>query len=220
MFARAYDSAIRPIALGRELLALIDSMDDKSPVGSHFVVKLNAADHEAFADIEKHLTRELAEAATQFSEQNNLVHDAPISVVLRVDDSVKTGEFLIVSENEADQKIGATTLNEIVVAKKPDVSATQGLVEAVLVLKNGERIVLEGDSLKIGRQATCRVRFDDSNVSREHAQMRRTGEGWKILDLNSTNGTKINGVKILEEKLLVNGDEIGFGTSGAKFEIS
>ncbi|NBO67583.1 MAG: FHA domain-containing protein, partial [Actinobacteria bacterium] len=77
-----------------------------------------------------------------------------------------------------------------------------------------------GDTLKIGRQASCRVVFNDSNVSREHAQLRRTAEGWKILDLGSTNGTKINGLKISEEQLLVNGDDLSFGTSGARFEIS
>ncbi|NDB41513.1 MAG: FHA domain-containing protein [Actinobacteria bacterium] len=76
------------------------------------------------------------------------------------------------------------------------------------------------DTLKIGRQASCRVVFNDSNVSREHAQLRRTAEGWKILDLGSTNGTKINGLKISEEQLLVNGDDLSFGTSGARFEIS
>ena len=87
-------------------------------------------------------------------------------------------------------------------------------------MQNGERVVLEADSLKIGRQASCRIVFNDSNVSREHAQMRRTADGWKLLDLGSTNGTKINGVKITEEQLLVNGDELSFGTSSAKFEIS
>ena len=88
------------------------------------------------------------------------------------------------------------------------------------MLLNGERVVLEGDSLKIGRQATCRVVFNDSNVSREHAQMRRTADGWKVLDLNSTNGVKINGRQIVAEQLLVNGDELAFGTSTARFEIS
>ena len=62
--------------------------------------------------------------------------------------------------------------------------------------------------------------FNDSNVSREHAQMRRTADGWKVLDLNSTNGVKINGQQIVAEQLLVNGDELAFGTSTARFEIS
>jgi len=219
MFARAYGSAIRPINLGRELLGLIDSMDKSGPINPDFVVNLNAKDYEAFADIEKHLTRELAEAATQFAEKNDLKHSAPISVILRVDDAIKVGDFSIINESQPERTSDELATQKNSIAMQP-VVATAPLIEAVLVMQNGERIVLETDSLKIGRQATCRIVFNDSNVSREHAQMRRTSDGWKLLDLGSTNGTKINGVKISEEQLLVNGDELSFGTSSAKFEIS
>jgi pSer/pThr/pTyr-binding forkhead associated (FHA) protein len=219
MFARAYGSAIRPINLGRELLGLIDSMDKSGPINPDFVVNLNAKDYAAFADIEKHLTRELAEAATQFAEKNDLKHSAPISVILRVDDAIKVGDFSIINESQPERTSDVLSTQKNSIAMQP-VVATAPLIEAALVMQNGERIVLETDSLKIGRQATCRIVFNDSNVSREHAQMRRTADGWKLLDLGSTNGTKINGVKISEEQLLVNGDELSFGTSSAKFEIS
>jgi hypothetical protein len=219
MFARAYGSAIRPLNLGRELLGLIDSMDKSSPINPDFVVNLNATDYEAFADIEKHLLRELAEAATQFAERNDLRHQAPISVILRVDDAIKVGSFSITNEIERELMTDAGVAAKVSDIAEP-MNSSPRLVEAALVLQNGERITLDTDSLKIGRQASCRVVFNDSNVSREHAQMRRSADGWKLLDLGSTNGTKINGVKITEEQLLANGDELGFGTSSAKFEIS
>jgi len=219
MFARAYGSAIRPLNLGRELLSLIDSMDKLSPINPDFVVNLNATDYEAFADIEKHLLRELAEAATQFAERNDLRHQAPISVILRVDDAIKVGSFSITNEIERELMTDAGVAAKVSDIAEP-MNSSPRLVEAALVLQNGERITLDTDSLKIGRQASCRVVFNDSNVSREHAQMRRSADGWKLLDLGSTNGTKINGVKITEEQVLVNGDELGFGTSSAKFEIS
>ena len=219
MFARAYGSAIRPLNLGRELLGLIDSMDKSSPINPDFVVNLNATDYEAFADIEKHLLRELAEAATQFAERNDLRHQAPISVILRVDDAIKVGSFSITNEIEREMMADTGVVAKVSDVAEP-INSSPRLVEAALVLQNGERITLDTDSLKIGRQASCRIVFNDSNVSREHAQLRRSADGWKLLDLGSTNGTKINGVKITEEQLLVNGDELGFGTSSAKFEIS
>ena len=89
MFARAYGSAIRPINLGRELLGLIDSFDKSDPINPNFIVNLSAEDYAAFADIEKYLLRELAEAATQYAEQNGLRHHSPISVVLTVNETVK-----------------------------------------------------------------------------------------------------------------------------------
>ena len=219
MFARAYRSAIRPITIGRELLGLIDSTDKSGSINPNFVVNLNVDDYAAFADIEKHLLRELAEAATQFAEQKGLRHDAPISVILKVVDTLKTGDFQVAFDSEAEHDV-AKQVNENRANTTLPIAATTKLVSSVLVLKTGERIELDGDTLKIGRQASCRVVFNDSNVSREHAQLRRTAEGWKILDLGSTNGTKINGLKISEEQLLVNGDDLSFGTSGARFEIS
>ena len=219
MFARAYGSAIRPLNLGRELLGLIDSMDKSSQLNPDFVVNLNATDYEAFADIEKHLLRELAEAATQFAERNDLRHQAPISVILKVDNTIKVGSFSITNETEHEIMVDAGAVAKVSEIAEP-MNGPPRLVEAALVLQNGERITLDTDSLKIGRQASCRIVFNDSNVSREHAQLRRSADGWKLLDLASTNGTKINGVKITEEQLLVNGDELGFGTSSAKFEIS
>jgi len=140
-------------------------------------------------------------------------------VILRVDDAIKVGDFSIINESQPERTSDVLATQKNSIAMQP-VVATAPLIEAALVMQNGERIVLETDSLKIGRQATCRIVFNDSNVSREHAQMRRTADGWKLLDLGSTNGTKINGVKISEEQLLVNGDELSFGTSSAKFEIS
>ena len=219
MFARAYGSAIRPLNLGRKLLGLIDSMDKSSPLNPDFVVNLNATDYEAFADIEKHLLRELAEAATQFAERNDLRHQAPISVILKVDDAIKVGSFSITNEIERELMADAGVVAKVSDVAEP-INSSPRLVDAALVLLNGERITLDTDSLKIGRQASCRIVFNDSNVSREHAQLRRSVDGWKLLDLDSTNGTKINGVKITQEQLLVNGDELGFGTSSAKFEIS
>ena len=219
MFARAYGSAIRPLNLGRELLGLIDSMDKSSPLNPDFVVNLNATDYEAFADIEKHLLRELAEAATQFAERNDLRHQEPISVILKVDNAIKVGSFSITNEIEREIMTDAGAVAKVSDVAEP-MNSSPRLVEAALVLQSGERITLDTDSLKIGRQASCRIVFNDSNVSREHAQLRRSADGWKLLDLGSTNGTKINGVKITEEQLLVNGDELGFGTSSAKFEIS
>ena len=219
MFARAYGSAIRPLNLGRELLGLIDSMDKSSPINPDFVVNLNATDYEAFADIEKHLLRELAEAATQFAERNDLRHQEPISVILKVDNAIKVGSFSITNEIEREMMADTGVVAKVSDVAEP-INSSPRLVEAALVLQNGERITLDTDSLKIGRQASCRIVFNDSNVSREHAQLRRSADGWKLLDLGSTNGTKINGVKITEEQLLVNGDELGFGTSSAKFEIS
>jgi putative nucleotidyltransferase with HDIG domain len=55
----------------------------------------------------------------------------------------------------------------------------------------------EGDGLlRIGRLATLELRIDDGSVSRCHAEIRPTERGWRLRDLGSTNGTRLNGVRL------------------------
>jgi hypothetical protein len=59
----------------------------------------------------------------------------------------------------------------------------------------------------IGRGADCDIAIDDHAISRHHARLRRTTEGWDVLDLGSTNGTWLNGRRITNAVALP-GDEL------------
>jgi putative nucleotidyltransferase with HDIG domain len=50
--------------------------------------------------------------------------------------------------------------------------------------------------LRAGRLASLEIVLDDSSVSRRHAEVRLGDEGWHVRDLESTNGTYVNGVRI------------------------
>ena len=57
----------------------------------------------------------------------------------------------------------------------------------------------------------------DGSVSRVHAEFRRTGDGWTVVDWGSTNGTFVGGTKISEPTRLSNGDMIAVGEVGFAF---
>lgn len=66
------------------------------------------------------------------------------------------------------------------------------------------------DVVVVGRASSCDVRFPDQSVSRRHAQLRRQGDGWRVVDLLSTNGTFLNNRRI-SSAIALPGDQLGFG---------
>jgi pSer/pThr/pTyr-binding forkhead associated (FHA) protein len=53
----------------------------------------------------------------------------------------------------------------------------------------------------------------DETVSRRHALLRRAGDSWLLVDLNSTNGTRLNGWRLVEEIEVRAGDRVSFGSA-------
>jgi len=224
MFARAYATSIRPISLGRQLIGLLDASADHQPLSGSYVIRMQSSDLAAFVDVKAHLIRELVIAATQHCEKQGYEYNEPFSIVLEDDEAIKSGTFQIspqLTPKIATQPAGSASASATPIEKVAEiVPAPEPAINATLILSTGQRINLSGENMKIGRHATCSVIFADSNVSREHAQLINSIDGWSIVDLGSTNGTKVNGVKIAGQKLLMAGDELAFGTSTARFEVS
>jgi pSer/pThr/pTyr-binding forkhead associated (FHA) protein len=89
--------------------------------------------------------------------------------------------------------------------------------ETVTLTWDGGRIELNSRIVVIGRSSECDISLSDPNVSRRHAEIRRIGDGFSLVDLDSTNGTEVNGQRV-EETTLMSGDVISVGTTPITFE--
>jgi two-component system NtrC family sensor kinase len=74
----------------------------------------------------------------------------------------------------------------------------------------GKRFCLDGPVVSVGRDASNRIRLQDTEVSRRHAEFRRTERGYVVVDLGSSNGTWVNSQRV-QEHLLKTGDRIRLG---------
>jgi hypothetical protein len=203
VFRRSRNS-IRPIELGRRLIREMDdrrSVDVKGQriVPNDFAVMLSADDHAGFADIEDALRTELVEAVREYAREEGYHFMGPVAVELRVDNTLRTGHFGISSQ-----------LKQAEPGKRP----------GTIVMPSGDRIELVKDKNLIGRLADCAVTVSDANTSRHHAQISRSGSGFVITDLGSTNGTSVNGERLVADHRLADGDIITIGSVSVRFEAS
>lgn len=75
----------------------------------------------------------------------------------------------------------------------------------------GSRYELEDkETVRLGRDAMCPIRIHDTEVSRQHAELRCSGEVFVLSDLGSSNGTYVNGQRIQEHHLST-GDQVQVG---------
>lgn len=77
----------------------------------------------------------------------------------------------------------------------------------------GRMITIEGNEAVLGRGRTASARIDDGGLSRQHARIFRSGEGWFVEDLGSTNGTYVAGLPVIKAVRVKDGDRIQIGQS-------
>jgi hypothetical protein len=202
VFAKAFRSGLQPVELVRRLTREMDLGRTQGVRGviapNYFGFALAAADHlrfQAFADV---LVRDLADAARDHARSEGYLFVGPVEVELHPDTGVSAGTFLLASEVR---------------------EAEGGAFVGAVVLPGGERVRVGDDPVTIGRLPECEVTLNDQNVSRRHAEVRREGDEFHVVDLGSTNGTKVNGTRVKQQRLN-DGDEITVGSSTLRFEAS
>ena len=79
---------------------------------------------------------------------------------------------------------------------------------------------LDGEALEVGRDEDVAIRLDEPLVSRRHARIERRGEAWVVVDLGSTNFTRVNGERLRRERELAHGDELHFGRAKCRFPVA
>lgn len=74
----------------------------------------------------------------------------------------------------------------------------------------GKRFTLTGHLTRIGRDATNPIRVQDTEISRQHAELRTRDGEYQLTDLGSSNGTYVNGQRV-REVMLRSGDRVQVG---------
>jgi hypothetical protein len=231
-FARAFRSGIQPIELAKALQRYGEQNQhvtaDGIVVPNVYRLTVGTKDHDRLSGFGRSLPRELAEVVVRTASERGWSLRGPVKVRIDVDEQVRYGRFTLAGRVEsvdpAPERASPPAPRRSSVARattdtRQPFDRTQ-VVDAVatgaleLVVANGEdagaRAAVTGSRVTMGRLASCALTLTDSTVSREHAALVRRGDGWWVVDLGSTNGTRVNGVRAAEQRVAP-GDRIELG---------
>jgi hypothetical protein len=235
LFARAFKSGVQPVELGKRL---VRAVEDGRTVGvsrvyvpNVYTYELSPTDRERFADYEDALGNELAALAVQTARDNDWAMLGPARIEFETDEGLSEGRFRVTGRVEPDasradpvgQADGAAVPvgpHTAMLPGQAQATPSQVRAPANLVLMSGPHEVraypLNAPQIAIGRSERSDIALADPGVSRNHARIVREGDDFIIEDLQSTNGTEVNGQPVRRRRL-ANGDMIKLANSTLQF---
>ncbi|HZQ56399.1 MAG TPA: DUF3662 and FHA domain-containing protein [Acidimicrobiales bacterium] len=197
VFAKAFRGGLQPVELGRRL---VREMDTHRALGlrgvlvpNRFTIALNPEDRARFASIEHTLVAELVDTARHHAREEGYRFPGAVSVELVADGRVPVGSFHLEGQ------------------------LVEGGPTAGLVLADGSRFDVPDEPVTVGRAPDCDLVLADPTVSKHHFELRHEGSTVVLVDLGSTNGTRVNDIGV-RDRVLVDGDRIRVGATVLRFE--
>ncbi len=198
-FAKAFRGQLQPVELGKRLTREMDLHRAVSVRGlispNVFEINLSPDDFERFGSFLDVLAEELVDAAQEHAQSSRYSFVGPVEVTIAKNSSLAKSTFTI----------------------ETSVSEGEEILSGSVVLEDGRRVGIGNVPLTIGRLEECEIQINDTNASRRHAELRREGGAVVIIDLSSTNGTRVNNALITRHRLN-NGDVITIGATTLRFE--
>lgn len=182
-FAKTFRSGVQPVEIAS---ALRSELDTKAAVVSRdrilapntFVVRLASADHDRLSALGGTLDTELLRLVEDHAKSQGYSFAGPVSITLTVDEQLSTGTLRVDSRTAAGEV------------------SWRGMIEV-----EGKRHPLVKSRTVIGRGSDADITIADAGTSRRHVEILWDGQRAMVRDMNSTNGTKLNGTKVTEAAL-------------------
>jgi len=209
-FATAFRSGLQPVELAKRLLR---EMDAGKTVGvreiwapNHFLFFLSPTDRDRFEQAEQALIAELKQVVRDGAAERGWGLVGPPEVEFQTDQHLGKGRFrceasLVEGEEEAGPVPAETAHVSLVVLEAGSPARTFRISKEIVT---------------IGRMPDCDVVIPDPGASRHHARIRHRDGEYTVTDLDSTNGTLVNG-ETVQERLLEDGDRITIGKTVLEF---
>lgn len=238
LFKKNSTGHIQPVEIARYLTR---EMRDKKTVSlskvyipNRYLILVGERDWDNLSAFTSSLTQEMQEfIMKKAAEKNYSLVSLPV-VEFMVNNKLTNGNFRVESKFTDDpalqEKENSEQFNDTMNVELPKPEPMESTIiaqapkapKAILIIESGEygskKIPLPDKSIVIGRKEGSDIMLRDSNVSRRHAKIEIIMGKHLISDLESTNGTIVNGNRITSI-ILEDGDQIKLGSTVLEYRV-
>jgi hypothetical protein len=246
VFGRAFRRQIHPVEIAKGLTKQMDEgrmvSISRTYAPNDFTIHLSEDDTESIEAYQAALREELIQYASTHAENKGYHLMTPPKIRFATEESLRFGEFGVTAKltgpagGQREEGAPSDTSGQTRIFRTDDIASPGGTEgqgttaisvadarrhglahERVELVLGDEPQALEGRGpWTVGRSQDNDVVVNDPNVSRRHARLMRSENGFIVEDLGSTNGTLLDGAPIDRERI-EDGDELTFGQSVARF---
>lgn len=209
-FARSFPTDVEPAQIARKLVSTMEARTvhegDRATAPASYTVRVNTDDFQRLRQHREYLEEEWAALLRDMANLVSIRFEGPAEVRLAEDPGVVAGAV----------EIDAGPAGELPVWAPEPPSG-----DFVLRMVRGlplDAIYEVRDAVTIGRSKGNDIVIADPRVSRQHARIEQGARGTVLIDLESTNGTVLNGSRVSGRVQLRPGNVITLGNTELRFE--
>jgi hypothetical protein len=200
LFSKTFKSSLEPVEIAS---AIKQEMDAKASILSRerilvpnsYLVQLSPQDYDRLNDLGESLLEELTELCSEHAKNQRFQFGEVLEISLAQDASLALGQLSVVARS-----------------KKLEIA----WVPVLEVAGVGHSLVASRTT--VGRDSTADIQIGDNGLSRKHFEILWDGSSAVLRDLGSTNGVKVNGIKI-DQVVLQNGTAFSAGRTNFLFNV-
>ena len=200
LFSKTFKSSLEPVEIASAIKQEMDAKAsilsrDRILVPNSYLVQLSPQDYERLYDLGEALVEELNKLCSEHAKNQRFQFGEVLEISLAKDASLALGQLTVVSSS-----------------KKLDIAWVPVLEVA------GVSHSLVSSKTTVGRDSTADIQIGDNGLSRKHLEILWDGSSAVLRDLGSTNGVKVNGIKI-DQVVLQNGTAFSAGRTEFLFNV-
>jgi hypothetical protein len=182
-----------------------------------FDVRLSDDDFKRAQEWGTPLAEELCDVVINHVRSQGYTLRGSVRISFRRDEEIRAGDFEIDSKTE--KASGSAAAPPAPRSNVPAAPSRQPVRLQPVLDIDGQRYSLNAASIVLGRSSEADILVDDTGVSRRHLEIRTTNGTTEAVDLGSTNGSYVNGHKVVGSVDLTDGSTITMGRTKIIFRL-